>query len=257
MASGAAESAVGFFDSGIGGTCILNAFERLRPCESTIYLADFANAPYGNRPAAEIAEISERNAAALLERGCKAVVVACNTATTAAIGALRAAHPGVPFVGVEPAVKTAALATKTGVVAVLATAGTLSGGHYRTTKARFASGAKVIAATADEFVEMVERGETSGPAAEEAVRRRIAPLVTAGCDVIVLGCTHFPHLAGLIRKAAPGVAVIDPSEAVARRLAQVLAERGLEAPPDAVPRREFLTTGPWEGLRPWKAFSHT
>ena len=217
---------VGFFDSGRGGRCILEAFRRLCPDVETEYLADTAHCPYGNRPAEEIVRLSEANTAALLAAGCDLIVVACNTATAAAIDILRSRHPDVPFVGVEPAIKPAALRSKSGVVAVLATAGTFSGRLYNETKARFAKDVTVIAALADEFVLLVERGETSGAAVDEIVTRKIEPLLRAGADHIVLGCTHFPHLKGAIEKAVAGRAeIVDPSEAVARQVKRIMEER--------------------------------
>ncbi|MBP5285791.1 MAG: glutamate racemase [Kiritimatiellae bacterium] len=213
---------VGFFDSGRGGLCILDAFRRLCPQAQTEYIADSRHCPYGNRPPGEIRRLSDACVRRLLARGCGMVVVACNTATAAAIDWLRAKYAGVPFVGVEPAVKPAALRSKTGVIAVLATAGTFSGRLYNETRERCAKGVRVIAATADEFVDLVERGETEGAEAEAAVRARIEPLLEAGADRIVLGCTHFPHLKGTIEKIAAGRAeVIDPSEAVARQAKRI------------------------------------
>ena len=235
--------AVGFFDSGLGGLCILDAFKTLCPHESTIYIADSKNCPYGNKPAAEIVKLAESNTRRLLRRGCKMVVVACNTATAAAIDFLRERHPEVPFIGIEPAVKPAALRSKTGVVGVLATAGTFGGRLYNETKAKFAKDVTVIATVADEFVELVERKEISGAAAERVVRARIEPLLKAGCDKIVLGCTHFPHLKPLIEKICDGRAeVIDPSDAVARQAKRVLAARGLLAPASAKPSHVFIRT---------------
>ena len=235
--------AVGFFDSGLGGLCILDAFKTLCPHESTIYIADSKNCPYGNKPAAEIVKLAESNTRRLLRRGCKMVVVACNTATAAAIDFLRGRHPEVPFIGIEPAVKPAALRSKTGVVGVLATAGTFGGRLYNETKAKFAKDVTVIATVADEFVELVERKEISGAAAERVVRARIEPLLAAGCDKIVLGCTHFPHLKSLIEKGCSGRAeVIDPSDAVARQARRVLSARGLAAPASAKPSHVFLRT---------------
>ena len=223
--------AIGFFDSGLGGLCILDAFKALCPHESTIYIADSKNCPYGNKPAAEIVKLAESNTRRLLRRGCKMVVVACNTATAAAIDFLRERHPEVPFIGIEPAVKPAALRSKTGVVGVLATAGTFGGRLYNETKAKFAKDVTVIATVADEFVELVERKEISGAAAERVVRARIEPLLKAGCDKIVLGCTHFPHLKPLIEKVAAGrAAVLEPSDAVARQAERLLAVRGLLNP---------------------------
>lgn len=224
---------VGFFDSGVGGLSVLRAFQALCPEVETEYLADSAHAPYGNRPAEEIARLSEANAEELIARGCDVVVVACNTATAAAIDILRRRHPEIPFVGMEPAVKPAALRSKSGVVAVLATAGTFKGRLYNETKGRYAGGVKVIAAVADEFVAEAERVK-GAPYAEwtEAdrarilgiVRARVEPLLDAGADVIVLGCTHFPLLIGAIEEVCAGRAeVIDPSPAVARQIRRVLA----------------------------------
>jgi len=236
---------VGFFDSGLGGLCILEAFKRECPLESTVYIADSANCPYGNRPAEEIVRLSEANVSELLKRGCKMVVVACNTATAAAIDVLRARHPDIPFIGLEPAVKPAALNSRSGVVGVLATAGTFNGRLYRETTARFAKGVTVVASVADEFVALVEKGETSGPRAEAAVRAKVEPLLAAGADHIVLGCTHFPHLRPLIEKIAAGRAeVVDPSEAVARQAKRVLARLGLLAPAHASPTHVFIRTTP-------------
>ena len=235
--------AVGFFDSGLGGLCILDAFKALCPHESTIYIADSKNCPYGNKPAAEIVKLAESNTRRLLRRGCKMVVVACNTATAAAIDFLRERHPEVPFIGIEPAVKPAALRSKTGVVGVLATAGTFGGRLYNETKAKFAKDVTVIATVADDFVELVERKEISGAAAERVVRARIEPLLKAGCDKIVLGCTHFPHLKPLIEKICDGRAeVIDPSDAVALQARRVLSARGLAAPASAKPSHIFIRT---------------
>ena len=250
--------AVGFFDSGLGGLCILDAFKTLCPHESTIYIADSKNCPYGNKPAAEIVKLAESNTRRLLRRGCKMVVVACNTATAAAIDFLRERHPEVPFIGIEPAVKPAALRSKTGVVGVLATAGTFGGRLYNETKAKFAKDVTVIATVADEFVDIVESLRVNvgsvrvgsdpnltlnDPKVVAVVRARIEPLLKAGCDKIVLGCTHFPHLKPLIEKICEGrAAVIDPSDAVARQAKRVLSARGLAAPASAKPSHIFIRT---------------
>jgi glutamate racemase len=214
---------VGFFDSGVGGRCVLDAFRRLRPDEPTVYVADSENCPYGNKPSDEIVRLSKRIAADLIGRGCEVVVVACNTATAAAIDELRSEWPDVPFVGMEPAVKPAALGSKSGVVGVLATRGTFNGRLYRETSSKVSDTVRIIECIADEFVDLVERGVVSGAEAEDAVRRRIEPLIAAGADRIVLGCTHFPHLKHLMENVADGRAeIVDPSDAVARRIAEVL-----------------------------------
>ena len=289
------DGAVGFFDSGLGGLCILDAFVALCPNESTVYIADSANCPYGNRPADEIVRLSRANTEELLSRGCKMVVVACNTATAAAIDTLRAEWPDVPFIGIEPALKPAALESKTGIVGVLATAGTFGGRLYRETKAKFAKDVTVIATVADEFVEIVESlrvgigsnrvGIGSDRVGLESatlndtkmtlidsketlidskmtlidsketlydskvistVRSKIEPLLNAGCDRIVLGCTHFPHLKPVIEKVCAGRAeVIDPSDAVARQARRVLARLGLlRGESAAEPSHVFISSKP-------------
>lgn len=235
--------AVGFFDSGLGGLCILEAFKRVCPSESTVYVADSANCPYGNRSAEEIIALSDANAKKLLDAGCKMIVVACNTASAAALEFLRSKYSGVPFVGIEPAIKPAAMESKTGVVGVLATAGTFGGRLYNETKTKFAKNVTVIATVADEFVDLVERGETSGEEAERIVRRKIEPLIAAGCDKIVLGCTHFPHLGPLIEKVAAGRAeIVEPSRAVALRAKSVLEERGLANRGSTEPKHIFISS---------------
>lgn len=234
---------VGFFDSGVGGTCILRAFRRLCPDVETEYLADTEHCPYGNRPPEEVVRLSVANTEELLRRGCGVVVVACNTATAAAIDVLRARYPQVPFVGVEPALKPAALRTRTGVVGVLATAGTFHGRLYNETKERYAKGLTVIPSVADEFVEIVEEwkggkvkrwkcsdddvpmDEALRARAERAVREKVSPLLDAGADCIVLGCTHFPHLKPFIEAVCAGRAeVIDPSDAVARQIRRAIGD---------------------------------
>ncbi len=217
----------GFFDSGFGGLCILEAFMRECPGEPFVYIADNANCPYGNKSRAEIETIAGQIAEELIDRHqCRLIVVACNTATAQAIDFLRSRYPQVPFVGLEPAIKPAAQATKTGVVGVLATRGTFGGRLYRETSRKFAAGVTVLQRMADDWVELVERGIVDGPEAEAAVRTAVEPLLAAGADQLVLGCTHFPHLRPLIERVANGrAAVIDSCQAVARQ-----ARRLLECP---------------------------
>lgn len=231
------ERPVGFFDSGIGGRCILDAFHALCPKEHTVYIADTEHCPYGNKSQEEIIALSEANVKKLLARKCKMIVVACNTATAAAIDYLRERYPEVPFVGLEPAVKPAAIKSRSGVVAVLATHGTFNGRLYKDTTARFAKNVTVIATVADEFVVEVEKLGLEGlrnlrgaqrDRLLRIVRKRIEPLVLAGADHIVLGCTHFPHLKTLIEEVVEGKAeIVDPSNAVARQARRVLSQMGL------------------------------
>ena len=233
---------IGFFDSGVGGLCIRDAVRALLPREDTLYIADSAHCPYGNKSADEVRSRSRELTQRLLAAGCKMVVVACNTATAAAIDALRAEWPDVPFVGMEPAVKPAALHSRTGVVGVLATQGTFNGRLYRETRARFAAKTTVLAAVADDWVQLVERGELTGARAEASVRAKVEPLLAAGADHLVLGCTHFPHLAPLIAQIAQGRAVIvEPSAAVARQVRRLLAARNLLNPSGGA-RHDVATT---------------
>lgn len=215
----------GFFDSGFGGLCILEAFLRECPGEPFVYLADNSNCPYGNKSQAEIIAIADRLTRELVEtHRCRIVVLACNTATAQAIDHLRAAYPHIKFVGLEPAVKPAAQSSKSGVVGVLATRGTFAGRLYRNTSCRYAGHVKVLTRVADDWVELVERGVTDGPEAERAVADHILPLIEAGADRLVLGCTHFPHLKPVIERIAAGRAeVVDPSPAVARQIRRLLA----------------------------------
>lgn len=241
---------IGFFDSGIGGLSVWKAVAALLPRENTVYFADSANCPYGNKPPGEIVSLSLRHARALLDAGCKLIVVACNTATAGAIDTLRATLPDVPFVGMEPAVKPASLRSRTGVVGVLATEGTFHGRLYRETCARFARKTTVLMCVADDFVALVERGETSGGRAERIVRQRVEPLLDAGADHLVLGCTHFPFLAPLIRKVAAGRAeVLDPAPAVARQVERLLRRHGLLNLSADAPSHLFRSSHPTPAFR--------
>lgn len=234
---------IGFFDSGIGGLSVRDAVVARLPHEQTIYIADTAHCPYGPKPPDVILERARELTGILLGKGCKMIVVACNTATAAAIDTLRAEWPDIPFVGMEPAVKPAALSSKSGVVGILATEGTFHGRLYRETTSRFANGVTVLACVADEFVLLVEKGETSGIRAEGIVRAKIEPLLAAGADHIVLGCTHFPHLRAVIDKVVAGRAVIiDPAPAVAAQVERVLSAAGLLNTDQTEGKQEFYST---------------
>ena len=211
--------AAGFLDSGVGGLSVARAFLRLRPSARVLYTADWAFCPYGERPDKVVRDRVRRLADDLVALGCRLLVVACNSASAVALDALRADHPDIPVVGMEPAVKPAAALSRTGAVGILATAHTLRGRLFRETSARFASGVRVVPAVGEGFVELVESGDLSSPAARAAVSRVLAPLLAARCDPIVLGCTHYPFLLPLLRELAPGVRFLDPSDAVARRAA--------------------------------------
>lgn len=236
-------SPIGIYDSGLGGLTVWREVHRLLPEESLVYLGDGANCPYGSRPAEEIRRLADAAVARLVAEGCKMVVVACNTATAAAIGFLRGKYAGVPIVGMEPAVKPACLATKSGVVGVLATERSLDGDLFRRTAARYGEGIEVITVAGRGFVEIVEQDREHTPEAEETVRRALEPMVAKGADQIVLGCTHYPFLLDVMERvvAGRGISIIDPSPAVARRVAQLLDECGIRAPHGNVPSLDFIT----------------
>ena len=218
---------IGIFDSGSGGLSVLKEIVKLLPNEKYVYFADNAFCPYGEKSPEFIRQRSFEITDFLLGKGAGIIVVACNTATAAAISALREHYP-VKFIGMEPAVKPAALSSETGVIGVLATAGTLKGSKYLTTKGLYEDNVRIEERVGKGFVELVENGILDGPEAEATVRESLQPLLDAGSDRIVLGCTHYPFLADVIgRIAGPGVKVIDPAPHVARHLYDVMKEEGL------------------------------
>lgn len=234
---------VGVFDSGVGGLSVLRAIRRLLPCEALAYVADSGHAPYGDKPRAYIENRSLELTRFLCSQGAKAVVVACNTATAAAAESLRARFD-VPIVGMEPAVKPATEVTRTGVVGVMATVGTLSSARFAALLQRAAAGVRVTVQACPGLVERIEAGDLAGPETRRLVETYTAPLVSAGADVIVLGSTHYPFLRPLIREVVgPGVALIDTGDAVARRLQTVLADRRALAADPSRGSEDFWTTG--------------
>ena len=213
---------IGIFDSGAGGLSVYREIFKVLPKEKYIYYSDNGNCPYGDKSREFIVGRARAITDFLIARGCDIIVVACNTATAAAISTLRSEYP-LPFIGMEPAVKQAALRTQSGTVGVLATAGTLKASKYLDTRDRFTEGVKVVERTGEGFVELVESGVMDGPEAEAVVRRSLEPLLDAGADMIVLGCTHYPFLKPLIERiAGPDVTVIDPAPAAARHLLNVM-----------------------------------
>lgn len=221
-------ASIGIFDSGSGGLSVYRELVKLLPGERYIYFSDNAHCPYGEKTAEYIQDRAHVITDILLGMGADIIVVACNTATAAAIASLRADYPDVPFIGMEPAVKPAALGTKSGVIGVLATAGTLKGSKYLHTRGQFEDNVHIIEHVGEGFVELVENGILDGPEAEKTVRTSLQPLLDKGADIIVLGCTHYPFLQPVIeRLAGPGVRVIDPAPAVARQTVRVLQEKGI------------------------------
>jgi len=200
---------------------------RLLPAADIVYLADHARAPYGTRSLEEVADIAEDISSRLIERGAQTVVIACNTASAAALHNLRAEFPNTIFVGMETAVKPAAIETSTGVIAVLATAATFQSELYESVVQRFGGDATIRTTACPDWVEMVESGIIDGPAVEQAVRARIEPILEEGADTLVLGCTHFPFLLSSIEAVAgPNVTIVDPAPAVGRQVARVDPGRG-------------------------------
>ena len=219
---------IGIFDSGSGGLSVYRELVKLLPRERFVYFSDNAHCPYGEKTALYIRRRARFITEFLLDKGADIIVVACNTATAAAIGTLREEFPDVPFVGMEPAVKPAALGTRSGVIGVLATAGTLKGSKYLNTRGLYADDVQVVEHVGQGFVELVEAGILDGPQAESTVRASLKPLLDAGADIVVLGCTHYPFLQPVIERiAGPGVQVIDPAPAVARQTLRLLQEHGI------------------------------
>ena len=224
------EWGVGVFDSGLGGLSIVREIVRELPDERIVYYADTRHMPFGPRPLAEVREIAFGIVERLLAAPVKAVVVACNTASAAALKALRLAFAGVIFVGMEPAVKPAAAETRSGKVGVLATQAAFQGELFESVVARFAAGVEVIRQPCPGLAEFIESHPPDHPALRPRLEKFILPLVERGVDEIVLACTHYPLAMETIKDiCGPGVRVVDPSPAIARRLRQVLAERRLLA----------------------------
>lgn len=218
---------IGVFDSGVGGLSILKEIRRELPNEDLLYVADTAHVPYGDKSV----EYVERRSAAIAEflvgSGAKAVVVACNTATAAAIPSLRSRF-SLPIIGIEPAVKPAAEMTRSGVVGILATSGTLASERFSALRSRFGSQIEVIVQPCAGLVEQVERAELESLATRMLLEKHLANLLDRGADVIVLGCTHYPFLSPLIREiAGPAVSLVDPSAAVAREVRRRLEREGM------------------------------
>ena len=225
---------IGIFDSGVGGLSVFREIRKVLPDQSYIYYSDNAHCPYGEKSQEYIIDRAREITELLLAKGAEIIVVACNTATAAAIATLRREFP-VKFIGMEPAIKPAAARTRTGVVGVLATAGTLKADKYQSTRERWGDNIQVVEHVGQGFVELVEGGKTHGREAEEAVEACVEPLLDAGADTIVLGCTHYPFLADTIRLVASRlvpdreVAIIDPAPAVAKHLVDVMTEEGIPA----------------------------
>jgi glutamate racemase len=229
---------IAMFDSGLGGLSIWRALTRALPDWPVTYLADQAYCPYGPRSQAEITQRSLNIGRWLVEQGATILVVACNTATSAAVEVLRRELP-ITVVGIEPAVKPAAAASQTGHIAVLATQAMLGSARFQALLQRHAGAVEVLTRPGLGWVELVEAGDLDSDAARESVRKVIAPLLEAHVDHIVLGCTHYPFLAPLIREITGDAVVLDdPASAIARRVVELLQDRQ----PDGSCCYRFVTT---------------
>jgi glutamate racemase len=250
---------IGVYDSGFGGLSVWRELYRALPEESIIYLGDGKNCPYGQKPAEEIRHLATKSVQELLSRGCKMIVVACNTATAAAIEHLRAMFPDLPFVGLEPAVKPACKSTRSGVVGVIATERSLKSEKFLATLAKYGDGVEVIKAVGKGFVEAVEANAENCASTEQVVRAVVEPIIDRGADVLVLGCTHYPFLKDVIAKVVGerNVEIIDSGEAVEKRVESLLDEYNLRAEVGHKAEYEFISfaDGDYEERLRRKAFS--
>ncbi|MBF8652737.1 glutamate racemase [Pseudomonas putida] len=224
------EGPVAVMDSGVGGLSVLAEIRQRLPNETLHYLADCGHVPYGEKSPDYIRERCRHIAAFFYQQGAKAMVLACNTATVAAVADLRAHYPDWLIVGMEPAVKPAAAATRSGIVGVLATTGTLQSAKFAALLDRFASNVRVVTQPCPGLVELIETGDLTSPVLRTLLGSYVEPLLAAGCDTLILGCTHYPFLKPLLAETVPPhVAVIDTGAAVARQLERLLAGADLLA----------------------------
>ncbi|MBW3518208.1 glutamate racemase [Flavobacterium sp. NKUCC04_CG] len=239
---------IGLFDSGIGGTTICKEVNLLLPYENTIYLADSKNAPYGQRTKEQIIALSIKNIDYLISQHCKLIIVACNTATTNAISELRAKY-SLPIIGIEPAVKPATILTKTAVIGVLATKGTLTSELFSNTVKKY-SDIVIVEQIGYDLVKLIEEGKINDPEMDYLLQQYLEPMVIKGMDTLVLGCTHYPYLISKIKKLIPEhINIIDSGAAVAKHTRKVLEENNLLNTGKTIGKRLFYTNKEVEILR--------
>ncbi|MGB8981929.1 MAG: glutamate racemase [Anaerolineales bacterium] len=245
-----AASPIGIFDSGIGGISVLRAIREQMPEESVIYFGDQGHVPYGSRTMEQIQSFSEAITRFLLEQGAKIIVVACNTASAAALKYLRQTFPDVQFVGMEPAVKPAAEYTHTGKVGVLATPATFQGALYASVVERFANGVELFQDTCPGLVQQIESGNLNGEQTRRILEDALLPMLEKNIDTVVLGCTHYPFVIPLIQQiVGEDVRVIDPAPAVARQTRRLLEARRLRNRSGSMGAVRFYTSGNPDALR--------
>jgi len=240
---------IGIFDSGVGGTSIWKEIHQLLPFENTIYLADSKHAPYGNKSRDEIISLSRKNTEFLLRKECKMIVVACNTATTNAISVLRENYD-VPFIGIEPAIKPAALQTHTNSIGILATKGTLSSHLFHLTSQAFTDDISITEVIGKGLVPLIEAGILDGPEIIQLLKKYIQPMLDARVDHIVLGCSHYPYLIPQLEKLIPpNITIIDSGAAVAQQTKILLEKHNLLNTDDRVPLLQFFTNSEIDTLQ--------
>jgi glutamate racemase len=232
---------IGLFDSGIGGTSIWKEVIKLLPHESTIYLADSKNAPYGEKSAEEIIALSVKNTELLIAKGCKLIIVACNTATTNAIAYLRANYP-IPFIGIEPAIKPAALYSKTGAIGILATKGTLTSKLFEKTANEYTKSITTIKQDGEGLVPLIEAGKLNDDEVFKLLEKYLKPMLQFNIDHLVLGCTHYPYLIPQIKTIlGENVKIIDSGEAVAKQTNAILKTNNLVVTTKTIGTHQFYT----------------
>lgn len=235
---------IGLFDSGVGGLTIWKEIKTLMPSESTIYIADNAHMPYGDKSREDIIRLSVHHTQWLIAKGCKIVVVACNTATTNAIGTLRARFPDMPFIGIEPAIKPASLNSKTGVIGVLATKGTLVSDLFKKTSEAYGAQIRIISQDGDGLAAIIQSGQARSKETRDLLTKYLEPMLSKNIDYLVLGCTHYPLLIPLLEEMLPPhVRIIDSGAAVAQQTQRMLEQRQLLAASEgAPPTSKFYAT---------------
>lgn len=244
-----AQQPIGLFDSGIGGTSIWKEVVKLLPNENTIYLADSKNAPYGEKSSEEIIALSVKNTEFLLSKGCKLIVVACNTATTNAIDYLRKNYT-IPFIGIEPAIKPAALLSKTGAIGILATKGTLSSKLFEKTTKEYTKNITTIEQDGEGLVPLIEEGKLNSPKINELLTTYLKPMLNFNIDHLVLGCTHYPYLIPQIKKIiGENVTIIDSGEAVAKQTKAILEKHNLLSTSTTKSHHQFYTNSETKVLK--------
>jgi len=256
----AQDAPIGIFDSGMGGLSLVRSVLEVLPSESLIYFGDTAHMPYGRKSLDEVRAFSLSIARYLISQGVKALVIACNTATAAAINLLRQEFPNVPILGMEPALKPAVAASKSKVIAVLATQVTFRSPRYAELMDRFGYDVKVLEDPCVGLVERIESGDLDSPVMEAFLRSILEPMLARGADTIVLGCTHYPFVRPCIEKiVGKSVQIIDPAPAVANHLHYRLSQFDLLNPGIATPSYRFLASGPADShgntLKEWLGLS--